>query len=220
MNNHQKGYHRDKQIIALVEKLKCVNTEQIHLMFFSGVSMRVTQRRLAKLVAQKRLRRVRISIDQPYCYYTGKKPGQIDHALGVSWAYVWLATCQPNWLRLHSFQTEYTCANLRADGFVVFKNVATNELLPVFVEYHDCDSGNVFDKPQKYNTLYSTEAYLGEWWASKVKRFPRILVVTTDKKDQLKKEVAKNNKAGLEFVVKTLEEIVEECKRRGNYAKC
>jgi hypothetical protein len=167
---------------------------------------------LSKLEKKKLCRRDRISANEPYFYYTNKRPGQIHHALGVSWAYTWFMLSLNSWEKFHSFEREIKLYKiLRPDGFVAIRNVFTNEFRFCFIELDIAESGNPFKKVELYNSLYSSEGYISSWWAPLTKRFPTIIIITTGSVNKINEKIKNENKNGLEFKVYSLDQIKEEC---------
>jgi hypothetical protein len=209
----QKGYLRDKEILALVNRCKILNTEQIKLLLFHDVSERMARKRLQRLVEKEFLQRDRLSIAEPYFYWPVgcKRPGQIDHSLAVNWVYTWLNLKLSKWERLHSFERELDYKILRADGLAAINNTVSKQFDFHFVEMDRAESGNNFDKVSKYTTLYLSESYTNTWWAKLAHRFPGIVIVTTGKKERIEERIKLGNSEGLRFKVHTLKEIKEEC---------
>jgi hypothetical protein len=211
-SNHKKGYCRNNAIVTEIAKNTALNTDQLKLLFFQDVSNQMACRVLSRMVEDKKvLKRDRLSMSEPYFYYTDKKPGQIEHVLGMSWVYVWLKSNLHSWEQLHSFQREIDYRILRADGFAAIKNVWTNKYRFLFLEMDIAKSGNKFDKVSKYNTFYTNEGYLGAWWVPLTERFPPVMIVTTGRKERIQGIVKAENANGLEFQVFTLEEIKRGC---------
>lgn len=211
-SNHQKSFCRDNEIIRIVESQGAMNTDQLKLLVFSDVSYQMACRRLQKLAEKKRLARDRYSMAEPYFYYIpGKKPGQIEHVLAVSWVYTWLRSNLKSWERLHSFERESNYKILRPDGFVAIKNVWENKYRFCFIEMDVAESGNKFDKIAKYNTLFASEGYYGSWWVPLTERFPPVIVVTTGREQQVREYIKLDNINNLEFQVFSLDQIKEGC---------
>lgn len=208
LSNHKKGSQRDKELLRLIESQGCMNTDQIRLLMFRCVSKQVCNRRLLKLTEKGLLKRDRYSINEPFFYYLDKRPGQVEHVLGVSWVYVWVNLKLNSWEKLHSFEREITFKILRSDGLVSIKNNVTKELRFMFIEMDIAESGNKFKKSELYNKLYSTEGYKGTWWSSLLKRFPQVVVVTTDNVKKIQERIGSSE---IEFRVYSLETIKEEC---------
>ncbi len=211
MSNHKKGCQRDRDILALVESYGALNTDQIKLLLFPNVSERVCRRRLKALYDKKFIRRERFSISEPFYYYLGKRPGQIDHLLAVNWAYTWFRLRLADWEKIHSFEREIDYKILRTDGLVAIWNTVQKTFGFWFIELDRAESGNRFDKVSKYTSYYLSEAYLGTWWAKLAQRFPGILVVTTGSKQRIEDKITQENTSNLRFKVFTLEEIKEAC---------
>jgi hypothetical protein len=141
------------------------------------------------------------------------KPGQLEHVLGVSWVYTWINSTLSNMEKINSFEREVKSYKIiRPDAFVSIKNLWQDAFYFYFVEMDIGKSGNDFSKKvKKYNDYYSSDAYMGMWWATLSKRFPAIIVVTTRKVQTIQEKIEKENKNNLEFRIYSLEQIKEEC---------
>ena len=212
---HQSGYLRDKAVVEAVERCGVLDTEQIRLLFFRAIASgeRVAQRRLQTLCKRRRLNRDRYALHHPFFYYTGQRKGQLEHRIGVNWVYVWLLSTLKEWEVLHSWEYETDYKILRADAFAVIKNKVTGRLRFLFIEFDVATSGNDFDKVRKYNQLYQGEGYVGEWWAKLAERFPPVLIVTTTQSRArvIRDRIERDNMAGLEFNLYTLDNIKKGC---------
>ncbi len=211
--NHQRGYLRDNLILRAVEKCGVLDTEQIRVMFFSGIKndRRMAQRRLQTLHAKRELQRGRLSVGHPYHYFLDARK-QIWHRLGVNWAWIWLQKRYKAPWRLHCYIWEYDLKALRADALAAVRNVETGEFEFYFIEFDSAESGNEFDKVEKYNKVFEDGAYSKEWWVPLAKRFPVILVITTsgDRAKEIRRQLECENKNNLEFRLKLLQKIKEE----------
>jgi DNA-binding Lrp family transcriptional regulator len=213
LSNHKKGSLRDKNLFRLLESQGALSTEQIQLLLFRDNVPHTARRRLKKLTDTGRIRRTRISIDEPYYYYADKKPGQFEHVLGVSWIYVWIMSTLTNMERLHCFDREVKDYKLvRPDAFAGVKNLWKDSISFFFIEMDIDESGNDFGiKVRRYNDLYISENYLNQWWVPLSKRFPPIIVATTAKIKKLQEKIQKENVHNLEFRLYSLDQIKEEC---------
>lgn len=156
--------------------------------------------------------RKRPSIDEPYYYYLSKKPGQVDHVLGVSWIYTWVITSLTSVEKLHSFDREVDYRTLRPDALIAVRNTWTNLISFFFAEMDIVESGHDFaEKVKKYNDFYISKSYLSQWWSAVAKRFPVIRVVTDGSNKSLVDKINKANVCGLEFQVYSLDQVKEEC---------
>ena len=214
MNNHQRGYQRVREIVEAVERCGVLDAEQIEYLIYRGVksSKRQAQRKLKKLYEDKRLKRDRLAVDEPYHYYT-KKPGQPNHRLATNWIYLWMLNNLKNWEAMHSWEYEPDYKTLRADALASVKNKVTGKFLFYFVEA-DLSTGNPFDKVKKYNDLYASERYSGSWWVRLADRFPAV-IVATESESRLKaiqRAVDDENVHGLEFRVYLLDHLKEVCR--------
>lgn len=211
-SNHQRGSLRDKAIFRLLSPNVAFNTEQIKLILFRDNVERIVQRRLKILADKKAIKRDRISIDEPYFYYQDRKPGQVEHVLGVSWIYTWVLMTLTPMERLHCFDREVKeYKTVRPDVFMGIKNLFTGAFTFFFLEFDIAESGNDFDKVAKYNALFASESYSSAWWVPLSKRFPAIVIVTTGSVERINERIKVENVNNLEFRVYTLSQIKEEC---------
>lgn len=212
LNNHKKCSHRDKELFRLLESQGALSTDQIRLLIFSNTCLRIVQRRLKKLTEAGKIRRGRVSIDEPYHYYSDKKPGQLEHVLGVSWIYTWVCSSLNDVIQLHSFDREVVHKALRPDALICVKKAWSSSLAFFYAEFDIAESGHDFaEKVKRYNDFYSSGEYLKMWWVPLTKRFPVIRVVTTGKIDSIQRKIAKANVNNLEFQVFSLNQVKEEC---------
>lgn len=212
LNNYQLCSRRDKGLIELLCDQVSLNTHQIQLLLFGGTCLRIVQRRLTKLTELKKIMRSRVSIEEPFFYYLERKPGQVEHVLGVSWIYTWVSTSLTSVEALHSFDREVDYKILRPDALISVKNTWSNSISFFFAEMDIAGSGNNFaDKVKRYSDFYGSESYLGQWWAPLAKRFPVIRVVTDGSIRAVQGKIEKANVHGLEFQVFSLENVKEEC---------
>ena len=213
MNNHQKGYRRVREILAAVEKCGVLDAEQIEFLIYRGIKSgkRQAQRKLKKLYEDKRLKRDRPLIDEPYHYYINKM-SQVSHRLAVNWIYLYMQASLKNWEQLHSFEYEQDFKVLRSDALASVLNKVTNKYLFYFIEADLAT--NPFHKVRLYNDLYASDKYAGAWWVRLADRFPVILIGTTTKarKENIEQTVERDNIHGLEFRVYTLDYLKGVCK--------
>jgi len=195
-----------------LETQSALNTDQIKLLLFHDTCLRIVQRRLKKLTETGRIKRSRLSIDEPYYYYANKKPGQLEHVLGVSWIYTWVNSSLSTAMVLHSFEREVVYKTLRPDALICVKNTWSSSFSFFYAEFDIAESGHDFgEKVRRYNEFYASGEYLKMWWVPLTKRFPVIRVVTTGRIDAIQKKIAKENVNNLEFQVFSLQRIKEEC---------
>lgn len=179
--NQQKGSRRDNQIVSLINRLQALDTEQVRALVFPGMACgrRKAQERLQKLHARGRLNRWRPAPELPYIYFTGKKHGRLEHLIALNWVYCWMVRSVKSWEEVCRWDYEQDYGMLQADAFCVIRNTVTGKLRMWFVELDRAESGNLFDKAQKYCDLYESERYASWWWAELADRFPGVLTVTT-----------------------------------------
>lgn len=213
MSNHTKGFCRDNAILAALKEWQVLDSEQLKLLFFKSVSLRMAQKRLSRLTVLHKVHRQRDYMCQPYYYYLERKPGQINHRLGVNWIRMWLQQSTNSWGdTLYLWQYEPNYNTVRPDGFVGMKNTFTGKTRFCFIE-RECDT-NPFIKVKLYNDLYASGSCGGTWWAKQSDRFPAIVVVVESaaRMDAVKKLIEKDNKHGLEFKVYLLDQIIRDVK--------
>jgi hypothetical protein len=197
-----KGYYRDKRIIETIQAHRCLNTEQVQALIFRGMpaGLRKCQQRLKKITDRGQLKRWRYSLEEPYAYYSdlAQKVEQMEHLILLNWVYVWMQLRLKSWETLQ-FEYERDYAILRRDAFATIKNNATGDCKFYFIELDR--TTNTFDKVKKYNDLYESDNYMNDWWVSHTKRFPRIIIATTNAKrlKRFNETVEKGNRNGLEF---------------------
>ena len=210
MNNHVKGYRRDNAIMKALEEWKVLDTDQIQLLFFYNVSLRMTQKRLQRLTDLKKIYRKRDYPGQSYYYFLGKEPGQVNHKLGINWIRLWLQHSLKSWESLSTWQYEPVYNSIRPDGLAAIKNTITGKIRVLFIE-RECDT-NPCKKVKLYNDFYSSGSYGSSWWVDKIERFPAVLVVVEDgsRLEIVKKQIEQENKNGLEFKVYLLDQIINE----------
>lgn len=172
-------------------------------------------KRLKELMSRANLTRY-IAPNEPYLYYIGRRPAQLEHRVMVSWAYLYITATLASWERLEEWRLEDVCGDLRSDAVAGIRIVPTGEWRFVFVEADASD--NPFDKVCLYNRLYNSQAYLGAWWAEKARRFPPIVVVTHSegRKRAILDKVRRKNVNGLRWEVVTVKEV--EAHVCGHYA--
>lgn len=215
--NQLKGYRRDKQIIELLEARRALDTEQIRVLLFPFRYGRAkAQQRLKKLYDRQRVNRWRPAPESPYIYFLGEKHGRIEHLVALNWVYCWMLKRLKTWESLYRWDYEQDYGILRCDAFAAVKNNVTGQVKFCFVELDR--SKNIFDKVKKYCDLYVSGKYLGHWWVEMADRFPPVLIVTTSpgRAKIIRECISHENTAGLEFTVKLVKNVKEECCRENN----
>lgn len=211
VNPKRLGYYRDRKILQAIYDYRALNTEHVHALLFNNMiyGQRKAQERLLKLTRQGKLNRSRAGED-PYIYYSGDRPGMLDHLIGINWIRIWLQQNLSSWETLHSWSYEQDYKVLRADGFAAVKNSATGKFKFTFVEM---DRGtNKFNKAELYNKLFAKNSYTSWWWVPLTQRFPPVLIVTVSESRNriVQSELEAHNSCGLEFQIKLLDEIKKE----------
>jgi len=166
-SNHQFSHRRDGEILQAINAWGSMDIQQIKYLFFP--SLVTARRRMNRMADMKKVNRVRLAVDSPYFYYIGKRPGQLEHRIGTNYARLFLH----QWEQILSWEYEPTYLGIvRPDGFCSTQNSF------FFVEF---DRGfDPFDKVQKYNSLYHSGQYKKAWWINQAKRFPVVMVITSD----------------------------------------
>jgi len=186
MTNAMKGSIRDRSILETIELCGVMNTDQLTELFFKFPSgKRKCQARMKSLYDRKLVKRTRLSLDSPTVYYQGKFPGQIEHALALTWVYVWFMRKQGE--TLLTWETEELKAfGLRVDALCSTKIPMTGEIRWYFIEI---DRGSVsrhhFRKVDIYDDLYLKEGVSGSKLMKRLgnpSRFPKVIIVTDDPK--------------------------------------
>lgn len=86
MNNQQKGAKRDMLTEETLQEWGVMDVTQLQILLFP--SCRVAQRRLARLVKEKRIKRCKHTV--PYSYYIDDKPKNIIRRLEENWIRLWI----------------------------------------------------------------------------------------------------------------------------------
>lgn len=176
------GYRRDKAIIESIGQYRALSTDQVWALFFSKLSTgkRKAQARLQSLVGKGLVRRIRLTNEAPFYYFTESQPGQLDHLILVNWVALWIKKTTRSWESIRIFEYEKVFGNLRVDLVAIIDNHITGRARVVFVELDRAESGNRFDKVLKYNDLHENQEPLyEETWFNQVDRFPAVMFVTT-----------------------------------------
>jgi hypothetical protein len=202
-------------VLETIQKFGCLTREQVELMHFAKIknSTIVCQRRLKALYDKRKLTgldRERYSISEPYIYWVGKRPKQVEHVLGVNWALLWLLTKRTKWEKIAKIEREDKYSMLRSDGFFIKKNNVTGACVMYYIEFDNARSGNDFNKVKLYNELYDSNEWTKKWWARYATGFPSVLVVTNGRTERISERIERENRNGLEFIVKSLDEVKGE----------
>lgn len=214
MNTRQKGFYRDKEVLASIEEYRVLDTEQICILHFNDLKHGIVKarQRLRKLYLSKKVNRGRDDMAEPYYYYTDRKPYNTNHTVNKNWGIIYLIHKAQKWEHLEVMQSEYPVGNLQADGFLGFVNTFTDKFNFYFIESDRTDSKNKFNKVRLYNELYSSGAYLKEPWVQKTDKFPEILIITDTlgKMERIENHIKNENSEGLRFKVLTFDGIKQE----------
>jgi hypothetical protein len=213
MNNVQRGYYRDREILDYVERCGALTTDQIAALLFANLKtgLRKAQERLQKLHGRKQLLRSRLFVTNCYIYHMEKLAPHTDHTIDVNWALIWLIRRMQTWERIVEWEYEPDYGRLRPDLLFVVENTVTKKCRGMFVEL-DRSPRNRWDKIEKYGELFKSGAYLGAWWVERMERFPPILVATTReaRARAIKSQIEQKNASGLRYTVMVLEAMKQE----------
>lgn len=167
-----------------------------------------------------RIKRDQLSISQPYFYWSAdkKRPGQIEHRIGINWLYVWFSTWAERTgaeLKFKREPKEYEPI-VRPDAFVSLRSTTKTHLF--FGEFHRHESGNEFDKLTKYTTLFRNIIDLKaqgirpyHWVELRDQKIPTLTVITTGPKKTLLDRLINQNPLGIPYELLTLDELKERC---------
>jgi hypothetical protein len=193
-----------------------MNTNQITELFFRFTTgERKCQARMKVLVDRKLLKKTRLSLDTSSIYYQRKLPDHVDHALGVSWCYVWLKLKYgENLLTWELEELKEFGDILQCDALCSVKIPMTGEVRWYCIEL---DRGSVnrskFSKVEKYIALYNREGVAGSPMLKRLDnplRFPKVLIVTDSvRRGQRIRELVANANTRLKFEVHLLSAIKE-----------
>lgn len=209
MNQVQKGFCRDREILTTLEQWKVMDALQVKSVLFNFAwGQRKAQERLFKLHQKGKVKRWKG--EEGFQYSLDDKPGRAEHTYLLNWVRVWVEKL-PQWEKVHYWQYEDDYGILRADAFCAIKNTITGKFRFLFIEL-DRTHSNAFDKAKKYNRMFKEGKYEGRWWVELTDRFPTVLVATTteSRKEKILQHIEKENENGLEFDVRLLCDLKKE----------
>lgn len=208
----RRGFLRDSAVLSTLEQWGVMSASQIQTLHFTGfkshdVAKRKTEDRLQKLATRGKL--IRWRGEKEYRYSVEERPAQAEHKILVNWVRIWLVRQLKSWERLHCFAYEQDYGVLRCDAFAAVKNAVTKQFNRLYFVELDRTSSNKWDKVQKYNKLFEqiNSGKFTPWWISLTEKFPTVLCVTADRKEKILRHVQEENKNGLLFEVKLLDEV-------------
>lgn len=216
MTNVMKGSFRDKSILETIDLCGVMDTEQITQLFFRFTTgRRKCQARMKALVDRKLVKKTRLSLDTSTIYYQGKLTKHLQHALDLTWVYVWFMRKSGERLLTWELEQLKEFGNiLQADALCSVKIPMTGEIRWYCIEL---DRGSVnrnkFDKIEKYIALYNREGVAGSPMLKRLDnplRFPKVLIVTDSvKRGQRIRELVAGANTRLKFEVLLLSAIKE-----------
>jgi len=201
LNSRKYGLLRKLNVFSYVSDCGLLSREQIQLVCFGSSDYAKWKSRveLKKLYDEKKVRRGRCAVTADYVYYRRRMPDNADHLIQVNWVWVCLKLSG----KLEHFQREVNCGDvLIADAYFV------HDGKPWFLEMHREVNQRKFDKVNKYAAYFESGEWDGPQWPLPG-LFARILVATETPKDaeRIRDIIDRDNKIGLKFVVKTLDEL-------------
>lgn len=120
MNNHQKGYRRDRTVIETLREWGTMDTEQLRILFYP--SDRVARRRLKILTDKGKVKRYREAIEIPYIYSLGKH--DIER-LVLNWLRIWILRRLKSWEVIELFDYEMNTCSIRNTATGGIKTINT-----------------------------------------------------------------------------------------------
>lgn len=208
-----------------MDERKVLTTEQIHLLACPEISYELCCRTLARLTKQKRIKRARFSLTQPYFYWSDKRPkaSRVEHTIGVNWIYTFLRLMK---VKVQTFQTEPRDYEpiVEPDAFAILEYTLKKQYY--FGEFHRDESGNLFDKIPKYDALYKKlfderkQGRKSYWWIDLYQEQSfGVIIVTTGKKENIEKHIRNEKAFGWKTEIFTLTELIEKCYRNAESIK-
>lgn len=119
-----------------------LDREQVEILFFPGDKngRRKAQRVLSRLHERDTLKRGRRA-GLP-CYYTVDHYRQVEHRIGVNWAYCYLVKRLKTWEEL-AWEYEATFGSIRADALATITNKVKGSRRHVIIEYDRGTEGDL-----------------------------------------------------------------------------
>ena len=188
-------------MLAHLERCTCLNTTQIHLLEFQGLSIEMAHRCCRRLEKKHRIKRGdRISfLEKDYFWiFDEKKPKNIEHTLGKSWVYTFIVlnSRASNYLNI-TFENEPVqfLPIVKPDQFMTFDTF--NDKKIYFNEFTRYESGNEFKKIKQYNNLAEKlikdrqQGISTYWWIDLSKNQTFVVLIVTDGGDTAKNKIQK-----------------------------
>lgn len=156
---------RDYKVIEFIKEFRIASASTIARLYFP--SLATAERRLKKLVDNRKLYRTRDDVISEYVYYT-KKPTNIKHSLMIADIYSKLAINKD--IQLIKYKREYEikfrAKTLKADLMAVIKS--NNKLVPILVE---------IDLTKSYKDKY-TEYINSKYYQQLFPMVPKIICIS------------------------------------------
>jgi hypothetical protein len=210
LDNRTFGSYRDKLIVETVEKFRCLDIEQLQVMFFNATcnkesAKRQCENRCKKLSEKKKLiKKWRMDLDQPYKYFA-EDFAQKEHICLLNWLVIRYILKNP-YEKIYSMDYQRNFKILIPDLYMVTYNPFNKgkEYQPIMFEM-DNTITNKFDKVKKYNLLAERTS---------VKNFPKIIIGTTSESRllEINKIIRKENRNNLTFQTYLISIVKEECR--------
>lgn len=213
LKNRIYGCCRDQLIYETIDKLKCLDSDQLKLLFFSDVSKRQCQYVLNRLSEKKKLiKRSRANLDENYKYFI-KDFAQKEHIVLLNWMFLYYLSTHP-YEKVYYMEYQRNYGIKVPDLFLVTFNPYQNLFAARWFEM-DRTITNEFDAVKKYNKLFESRPR-DEFVELTAPRFGDIIIATTDKRRLKEIEKLINDKKvntnNLKFKVNLIWDVMEECK--------
>lgn len=156
---------RDYKVIEFIKEFRIASASTIARLYFP--SLATAERRLKKLVDNRKLYRTRDDVISEYVYYT-KKPTNIKHSLMIADIYSKLATNKDIQLIKckREYEIKFRAKTLKADLMAVIKS--NNKLVPILIE---------IDLTKAYKDKY-TEYINSKYYQQKFPIVPKLIVIS------------------------------------------
>lgn len=156
---------RDMKVINFIKEFKMASTSTIARLFFP--SKATAEKRLRKLVDNRKLFRTRETILDEYVYYI-KRPTNSKHCILIAEIYSKLATNKDIQLIKYNreYEIKFRTKSLRTDLMAVIKS--NGKLIPILIE---------IDLTKAYKDKY-TEYINSKYYQQKFPMIPKIIVIS------------------------------------------
>lgn len=159
---------RDKEIVQFIHEVQIATTQNIHDLFFKGISKTVVSRRLNHLVSYDYLKRTKLKeLNNTYMYYIDKKPKYLVHDLIGTSFYVAFINLGYSVIRFYRTKKIGNCIS---DLILIAEYNGNEEVFFVEVQRN---FNHITKCTDKYKELYYSNV-----WRDYFTEFPKIVVVS------------------------------------------